>query len=193
MRYHRPLVTIAAAAAVIAALPAHAGGMKTLDGKKTKVLTFSGTGSPQDNDANLVADQGGPNAPGSNPRPSDYGHCPKTRCLSWSFVYKPAKGVKRGPFSARIDWTLPGQDYDIYVIDKKLGNVGQCGASAGQSEYVTVPSPVPGHTYTVVVDEYRSLPDTVKATVSFPAVNYAPVAPVPDTLVIVPFACGLAG
>ena len=191
MRY-RPMMALAATAAVIAALPAHAAGVKTLDGKKTKVLTFSGTGSPQDNDANLIADQGGPNAPGSNPRPTDYGHCAKSRCLTWSFVYKPAKGVKRGPFSARIDWTLPGQDYDIYVIDKKAGDVGHCGASAGQSEYVTVTTPVPGHTYMIVVDEYRAVPDTVKATVSFPAKHYAPVAPVPDTVVIVPFACGLS-
>ena len=192
MRY-RPMMALAATAALIAAMPAHAAGVKKLDGKKTKVLTFTGQGTPQDNDANLISDQGGPNAPGSNPRPTSYGHCPKTRCLTFTFLYKPAKGVKPGPFSARSDWTLPGQDYDIYVVDSKGADLGHCGASAGQSEYVTIANAIPGHKYSVVVDEYRAVPDTVKATVSFPAVAYKPVAPVPDTLVIVPFACGLAG
>src|SRR3954471_8682127 len=61
MRY-RPLVTVAAAAALFAALPAHAGGVKTLDGKTTKALTFSLASSPQENDTSTVADV--PNAVG---------------------------------------------------------------------------------------------------------------------------------
>ena len=190
MRARNSLV-LAAAAALLAALPAHAATPK-LDGKKTKVLTFSGSSTPQDNDANLIADQGGPNAPGSNPRPGDYAKCPTARCLTWSFVYKPAKGVKRGPFSAKLSWNLPGQDYDLYVLDAKYGDVGHCGASAGQAEFVTVDTPVPGHKYLVVVDEYRALPDTVSVTVSFPAVPFKAATPVaPSTVVIVPFACGV--
>ena len=193
MRARTPLV-LATALAVAAALPAHAKGTPTLDGKKTKTLTFKGTASPQDNDANLLGDQGAPNPPGTNPRPDDYGHCPAARCMTFPFVYKPAKGVKRGPFSARIDWTLPAEDFDLYVIDTKYGDVGHCGASAGKGEYVVIDQPVPGHKYLIVVDEYRAAPDTVTATVSFPAAKISPVVPgAPSTVAIFPFSCGLPG
>ena len=188
----RHTVVLAAAAAVLAALPAQAS-TPTLDGKKTKVLNFSAPSSPQDNDANLVADQGGPNAPGSNPRPDDYAKCPKVRCITWSFVYKPAKGVKRGPFGAKLTWTAPAEDYDLYVLDAKYGDVGHCGASVGNSEFVTVDTPVPGHKYLIVVDEYRAVPDTVKVQVSFPATAFKPTIPnAPNTVAIFPFACGAA-
>ena len=187
----RNTVFLAAAAALLAAVPAHAA-TPTLDGKKTKTLTFSAASTPQDNDANLVADQGGPNAPGSNPRPSDYARCHAPRCLTWSFVYKPAKGVKRGPFSAKLSWTAPVEDYDLYILDAKYGDVGHCGASAGTAEYVSVDAPVPGHKYLVVVDEYRAIPDTVHVTVSFPGVPFKAATPVaPNTVVIFPFACGV--
>lgn len=168
MRYHRPLVAVAAAAAVIAALPAHAGGVKTLDGKKTKALTFALKSSPQENDTSLVGDVAGfagQNTPFTRP---DYAHCPKTRCLSYSFVYKPAKGVKPGPFSVKISWTIPGQDYDLYVIENG-GDAGHCGASAGNSETVVVGAPARGKVYTVVVDEYRSAGDTINGSITFPA------------------------
>lgn len=187
----RHTVVLAAAAALLAALPAHAS-TPTLDGKKTKVLTFKGASTPQDNDANVVADQGGPNAPGSNPRPDDYAKCSAARCLTWSFVYKPAKGVKRGPFSAKLAWTFPVEDYDLYVLDAKYGDVGHCGASAGTAEYVNVDTPVPGHKYLVVVDEYRALPDTVSVTVSFPGVPFKAATPVaPNNVAVFPFACGV--
>ena len=105
----RTSLVVATALAVAAALPAHAG-TPTLDGKKTKVLTFKGTATPQDNDANLVGDQAGVNPPGTNPRPDDYGHCAASRCLTFPFVYKPAKGVKRGPFTAKLTWSAPIED-----------------------------------------------------------------------------------
>ena len=188
----RHTVVLAAAAAVVAALPAHAS-TPTLDGKKTTVLNFSAASSPQDNDANLVADQGGPNAPGANPRPADYAKCPAPRCLTFSFVYKPAKGVKPGPFSAKLTWTAPVEDYDLYVLDSKYGDVGHCGASAGTSEFVSVDAPVPGHKYLVVVDQYRAVPDTVKVQVSFPGAPFKPTVPnAPSKVAIVPFACGVA-
>src|SRR5690242_11604234 len=114
MRY-RPAMIAATAAALMAALPAHAAGVKTLDGKTTKVLAFKMTSEPQSNDANTVTDQ----VPASTPlsRPSDIASCPKTRCQFYSFKYAPAKGVKAGPFSVRISWTIPGQDYDLYVVE----------------------------------------------------------------------------
>jgi len=190
MRYHRPLVTIAAAAAVIAALPAHAGGVKTLDGKKTTALTFSLSSSPQDNDASTVADV--PNAVGQKTpfdRP-DIGHCPKTRCLSYAFKYKPAKGVKPGPFSVKISWTIPGQDYDLYIVQNGT-DVGHCGASAGTSEVVVIPAPSKNKVYTVVIDEFRAGPDTVKGAISFPAKD-AVGSTTKDPTGIVPIDCGLS-
>ena len=70
----------------------------------------------------------------------------------------------------RISWSYPVEDYDLYVVQDNGGTVGQCGASAGVSETAVVAG-LPGHTYTVVVDHYRALPDTVKVSVTFPAKN----------------------
>jgi hypothetical protein len=191
MRYRILLAAATSAAVAATVLPAHAG-TPVLDGKAHKVLTFKGASTPQDNDANFVGVQGLP--AGGSTRPADYGHCAKTRCLMWSFVYKPAKGVKRGPFSARIDWTLPFEDYDLYVIDTRLGMVAECGASFGTAEIAKVSSPVPGHTYKVVVDNYRAAPDTITATVAFPAKKYTTTGPetTPGALQA-PVACGLPG
>jgi len=189
MRY-RPLVTVAAAAALFAALPAHAGGVKTLDGKKTKSLSFSLASSPQENDtANVgdVASVAGQKTPFDRP---NYAQCPKTRCLTYSFRYKPAKGVKPGPFSVRIDWTIPGQDYDLYIFQNGA-DMGHCGASAGTSEVVIIPTPSKGKTYTVVIDEYRAAPDTVTGKVSFPATDEVGSTAPGSVDGIVPTNCGL--
>lgn len=187
---NRPILAAAAAAALALSWPAHAASTKTLDGKKTKSLTFSLTSSPQTNDTNLVTDftDLAKTTPVSRP---DIASCPASRCLSYSFVYKPAKGVKKGPFSVKIAWTLPGQDYDLYVLQDG-GDVGHCGASAGTSETVVVPFPVAKKTYTVVVDQYRALPDTVKGTVAFPATD-KPATTVPGNVdsVFLPVNCGL--
>lgn len=154
----RPLVTLAAAAAVAAALPAHAAS-PTIDGKKTKTLTFKDVvAAPQDNDADYAALTS-----------TDRTRCTRPRCSKFTFLFKPAKGVKRGPMSVRIAWTAPVEDYDLYVVQDNAGVVGQCGAAAGTSETVVVPTPAPGHRYTVVIDHYRAVPDTVTATVAFPA------------------------
>ena len=167
MRY-RPILAAAAAAAVALSLPAHAA-TKTLDGKKTKSLTFALQSSPQSNDGNLATDFTDDVKTTSASRPN-MGDCPESRCLSYSFVYKPAKGVKKGPFSVKISWTIPGQDYDLYVVQSGA-DVGHCGASAGTSETVVIPFPSPKKVYTVVIDQYRALPDTVTGTVSFPATD----------------------
>jgi hypothetical protein len=164
MRY-RPILAVAVTAALASTLPAHAA-TKTLDGKKTKVLTFTAKSSAQSNDVNAVTDI----APAGPTRPASYDSCPKTRCLTYSFKYKPAKGVKRGPFSVKISWTLPGQDYDLYVLEDG-GDVGHCGASAGTSEVVVVDIAVPGKTYKVVIDQFRAAPDTVTGKISFPATD----------------------
>lgn len=189
MRYRRPLLAAAAAVAVAAALPAHAA-TKKLDGKKTTHLTFSAAASPQDHDSDLVTDL----APVDTPlglRP-DFAHCPKTRCLTYSFVYKPAKHVKPGPFSVKVSWTIPGQDYDLYVLQKGI-DVGHCGASAGTSEVVVVANPVRGKTYQVVVDEYRAGPDTVHGSITFPAKDaVGSTAPPTFDAAGLPVNCGLS-
>jgi hypothetical protein len=169
MHYRRHLATIAAVAATALALPAHAGGVKTLDGKKTKALTFALKSSPQENDTTLIGDVASlVDQKTPFDRPADYSKCPKTRCLSYSFKYKPAKGVKPGPVSVKISWNIPGQDYDLYVIENGA-LAGQCAASAGTSEVVVLPSPTKNRIVTVVVDEFRAAPDTVSGQVTFPA------------------------
>lgn len=167
MRY-RPMLALAATAAVVAALPVHAAGVKTLDGKKVKTLTFADKiTAPQDND-DAVLDTG------------DRTACAEPRCSKFSFRYLPAKGVKRGPFSVKISWTTPAEDYDLYVVQDNAGIVGQCAAGAGTSEAVVISRPVPKHVYTIVIDHYRALPDTVSVNVKFPTtqkiVNVAPAA-----------------
>jgi hypothetical protein len=186
----RPLIAAAAAAVIAATVPAHAS-MPTLDGKKTKTLTFKGTTTPQSNDIDLVTDNA---SAGPTPvRPDDYMHCPASRCMTWKFLYKPAKGVRSGPISVKISWTYPVEDFDLYTFDSKLGDSGYCGASAGTSETVTIDPPVPGHTYYIVADQYRSIPDTVTATVKFPAAKFTSQVPggAPNSEAGFPVACGL--
>jgi len=186
MRY-RPIMIAATAAAVLAALPAHAAGVKTLDGKTTKAISFSLSSSPQSNDSNLVTDQ----VPASTPlsRPSNIAQCPKTRGLFYNFKYAPAKGVKAGPFSVKISWTIPGQDYDLYVVQNGA-DVGHCGASAGTSEVVVIPA-IKGKLYTVVVDEYRALPDTISGSITFPAKDSVKKT-TGDPTGVIPIDCGLS-
>jgi hypothetical protein len=169
MRIRLILAAGVTAAVAAAALPSHAAGTPVLDGKKTKALTFSLATSPQDNDSNFATDFTDLVAPTPVSRP-DMANCPASRCLSYSFVYKPAKGVRPGPFSVKISWTIPGQDYDLYIIQNG-GDVGHCGASAGTSEVVVIDAPMKGKTYKVVVDQYRAGPDTITGKVAFPATD----------------------
>src|SRR5882724_5785025 len=101
MRY-RSMITAVAAGMMLAALPAHAS-TQVLDGKKTKVLHFTDTvTAAQDNDKDIT------NGNRTN--------CREPRCTKFTFLYKPAKGVKNAPFSVRIAWTYPVEDYDLYVV-----------------------------------------------------------------------------
>jgi hypothetical protein len=165
------LILAAGAAAAVAAttLPSQAAGTPVLDGKKKKSLSFTLASSPQDNDSNLATDLTDLVAPTPVSRP-DMAKCPASRCLSYSFVYKPAKRVRPGPFSVKISWTIPGQDYDLYVIQNG-GDVGHCGASAGTSEVVVIDTPMKGKTYKVVIDQYRAGPDSITGKVAFPATD----------------------
>ncbi|MDQ1696345.1 MAG: hypothetical protein QOJ03_1698 [Frankiaceae bacterium] len=165
---------------------------KTLDGKTTKAITFAAKSSPQDNDSNFATDFSDLAKTTSISRPADMAKCPKTRCLFYSFMYKPAKGVKRGPLSVKISWTIPGQDYDLYVFQSG-GDVGHCRASAGTSEVVVVDVARPGKAVKVVIDRYRSVPDTVTGKISFPAKDsVGTTAPSQPDNAGVPTNCGLS-
>lgn len=154
----RSSIIVAAVAALVATIPAHAA-TPTLDGKKTKTLTFKDVvTTPQDNDKDFASTTS-----------TDRTQCSEPRCSKFTFVYKPAKGVKAGAFSVRIAWTYPVEDFDLYVVQDHSGAVAKCAAAAGTSEVAVVTDPLPGHHYTVVIDHYRALPDTVTATVTFPA------------------------
>jgi len=190
MRSRVLLAVCASAAVAMTVLPAHAGGAKVLDGKKAKTLTFKDVVStPQDNDTNSVTDF--VNLVASTPidRP-DIATCAPPRCSRFDFVVKPARGVKKGPISARIAWTIPGQDYDLYLVENG-GDVGHCGASAGTSEVVRLETVDYGKKYTLVVDHYRALPDTVTATVSFPAKDTVGSTAPAAVDGILPINCGL--
>lgn len=160
----RPFLAVAAAAALVASMPAHAKApsYKTVDGKTVKTLTYSDViAAPQDNDKDITQLGG------------DRTECAQPRCAKYTFVYKPAKGVKKGAFSVRIAWTYPVEDYDLYVVPDNDSAI-QCATFAGTSELVIVSDPQPGHKYTIVIDHYRSLPDTVTATVKFPTTAKMP-------------------
>ena len=175
----RPVAVAGALVAVLAALPAHAAGVRTLDGKTTKSLTFADkVTAPQDNDKDIASITA-----------TDRTRCSEPRCSKFSFKFAPASGVKTRTFSVRISWSYPVEDYDLYVVQDNGGTVGQCGASAGVSETAVVAG-LPGHTYTVVVDHYRALPDTVKVSVTFPAKDsVAKVTGNPEQLAV---DCGLS-
>jgi hypothetical protein len=184
MRF-RPIAAVAVAAAAAVALPAHAAA-PVLDGKAHKVLSFKDAiTAAQDNDKDIASLAA-----------SDRTACAEPRCSKFSFRYKPAKGVRKGPFSARIAWSYPFEDYDIYVVQDNAGDVGHCGASAGTSETVVVAKPVPGHVYTVVVDHYRAVPDTVNVTVAFPTkqkiATTAPSVVETNPVLGLPVNCGLS-
>jgi hypothetical protein len=179
MRIRPIIATLATAGVAIAALPAHAS-TKTLDGKSHKSLSFTDkVTAPQDNDKDFV---------GGN---SDRTACSQPRCAKFTFIYKPARGVRKGPLSVRIAWTAPVEDYDLYVLDNGA-LVAQCGAGAGTSEVAVVSEPVSGHKYTIVIDHYRAIPDTVTATATFPAKNSVKTTVPPSAEAVEPINCGLS-
>src|SRR5438067_7021927 len=140
----RPFLAVAAAAALVATMPAHAKGpsYKVLDGKSVKTLSFSDTiTAPQDNDKDFASTA-----------KVDRSFCSPPRCARYTFIYKPAKGVRAGAFSVKITWSYPIEDYDLYVAQDSIGKVAECGAGVGTSEVVIVDNPLKGHRYTVVID-----------------------------------------
>ena len=178
----RVLVAAVLAAAVAISLPAQAAP-KTLDGKKVKKIAFKATPTPQAHDEEFVTGSlGGP----------DRVRCKPPRCVRVDFVFKPAKGVT-GDLVFRIAAANPTTDADLYVIDSKYNTIAQCGAFAG-NEAFKVPGKrfKTGKTYTVVVDFYRVISDTITGSIEFPA-KYTSKAPAQAGTVDstgIPVSCG---
>ncbi|MDP9100832.1 MAG: hypothetical protein M3N21_01600 [Actinomycetota bacterium] len=160
--------TVAAAAGIaLTAPPSSAAGVPVLDGKKTKVLSFSGSGGLQDNDSDFVT---------GTVKANDRTQCEAPRCAAMVFIYKPAKGVK-GDTAYTLTWTNPGSDFDLYVAeiakDGSRSKIAGCGAGAGNHEKVFIPAGTlkSGKKYAVVVDFYRSLNETMTAKVEMPGTD----------------------
>lgn len=67
---------------------------------------------------------------------------------------------------------------DLYVVDANGSDMGKCGAPAGTSERVLLDAAGlrPGRVYTVIVDFFRTVNETVTGKVSMPTTDTAPKA-----------------
>lgn len=150
------LGTVVAVAAT--SLPSHAASTPVLDGKKVHKITGQASGGLQDNDKD--------NASLDTPNRAD---CAMPRCYRLDFVFRPAKGVT-GNVLFKIKWTNPVSDFDLYVSDDKKTDRAHCGGVAGTGEQLVIParSFKAGKKYTLVVDFFRSVNETVDALVEFP-------------------------
>ena len=190
MKVRLVTATVLAGGLVASMSGAHAGGAPVLDGKKVTSITTTFSPAAQDNDADLVTGQ----APGSAVNRDD---CKDARCGRLNFMFKPAKGVK-GNLKFTINWTIPVEDFDLYVAevakDGSASDIGHCGGSAGVSEQVNLDSSAfkTGKTYVLIADYYRATGgDKVTATVAFPAASTVKTT-IPGTVDgLEPVNCGL--
>jgi hypothetical protein len=158
------LVALATAAlAAATAVPSHAAGVATLDGKRVRKIVRTASGGLQDNDAD--------NASTADVNRAD---CAMPRCYRLDFVYKPAAGVK-GNVLFKITWTNPASDFDLYVATDKRGDLAHCGGFGGLGEQLVLSGKTlkAGKHYSLVADFFRSVNDTVTATVEFPTAKTA--------------------
>ncbi len=168
----RLVVCLAMAGALVAMGTAGHAATPVLDGKKLKKIEFKGNGAMGSNDTDLLLSD-------TETRMK----CKPPRCIRQDFVFKPAKGIKGGALF-RIKWpSSPANDMDLFVTDSAGTNLGSCGGSTGDREWVYIAEGVlkTGKTYTAIADFYRSVPsNSVTGTIEFPA--KAPAAgPVPNT------------
>jgi hypothetical protein len=161
-------VAVAAVGSVaVVAGGASAGQPPVLDGKRVKVLSFTGSGGVADHDTDQATQL---------TKAPDRAQCDAPRCASMVFVYKPAKGVNADT-AYTLHWTNPLSDFDLYIAevakDGSRSTVAKCGAGAGTSEKVFVPAGTlrSGHRYAIVVDFYRSVSETMTAKVEMPGTN----------------------
>lgn len=158
MRARLVLAAGAATLVAVAAVPSQAASTPTLDGKRVRKIVKTASGGLQDHDQD--------NASLDTPNRAD---CAKPRCFRMDFVYSPARGVK-GNVLFKITWTNPASDFDLYVSDDKRTDRAHCGGFGGTGEQLVLrgTSLKPGKRYTLVADFFRSVNDTVTATVEFP-------------------------
>jgi hypothetical protein len=179
----RLVLTLGAAVAVAAAsLPAEAAP-PTLDGKKVRKITKTAPGGVQDHDQdNLSLD------------PQYRTQCAMPRCYRLDFIYKPAKNVK-GNILLKITWTNPASDFDLYFSDEKKAERAHCGGAAGLGEMLVVRTSglKAGRKYTLVADFFRSVNDTVTATVEFPTKTTQGTTVPEDFDTLLPTNCVLDG
>lgn len=164
----RLALTAAAVGAVALVAPSAlaASAPPVLDGKKVKELKLDATAGAQTHDESLAT---------GIATDEDRMQCGPERCAVLPFVYKPAKGVK-GDVLFSINWTTPGSDFDLYVvqIDKSgRSKIGSCGGSAGLGEkvFLSADNFKAGKTYALLADFYRTPGEKVTGSVTMPAAN----------------------
>jgi hypothetical protein len=190
----RLVLAPALAAGLLLATAGAEAATPTLDGKKTKKLTFVDDGGAQSNDAWTVYDLAqegdlGDSLP-DQLRRVDPADCQAPLCGVHEFVYKPAKGVKGG-IMVTTTWANPVSDADISFMqiekDGSRTEIGSCGFTGQPHEKIYVePSALKaGKKYAVVVMFFRSaaetftteaeinVPSTIKSTTGFPEFDCA--------------------
>lgn len=186
----RILLSAAVAAGLVLGVSGAEAAPKTLDGKKTKTLSFTAVGVPQTNDvAAMQSDLDG----------LERVNCVMPVCAHMDFVYRPAKGVKPVGLAFESTWTAPvGADIDLYVaaLDKRGDpmQMASCGASVGNRERIYLPASSfrVGKTYRVVAYFYRTVNETVTTKVTFNGKNEIPAtAPAELEDNVAPVNCGL--
>jgi len=166
------LAATVAAGLALSTSGAEAAPVKVLDGKKTKVISFTSvvTGQVNDATANL-----------NDLNSVDRVSCEPPLCAYQDFVYQPAKGVKAVALSFESSWSAPvGSDIDLYVasLDRhgEATDIGHCGASVGNRElvYLTAGNFKPGKKYRMIAYFYRAVSETVTTRVIFNGSNRIP-------------------
>lgn len=188
----RPLVATALVGVLAAGMTGAEAAPKTLDGKKTKVLSVTAVAPPQAHDADL---------PNTDLEFPDRLNCDKATCATLDFVYRPAKGVKPVGLAFEANWSTPvATDVDLYVgVVDKYGEAteidgGHCGAGYGTRERVWLDKVnfKPGKTYRVVAYFYRTANEKVTAKVTFNGAKDIPTTvPAEADGVVYPVNCGL--
>jgi hypothetical protein len=185
----RVLLCSAIAAGLLAGVPGAEAATPTLDGKKTKTLSFTAVAAPQAND--VTATQNDLDG-------VERVTCSPPLCASFDFVYKPAKGVKAIGLAFESSWTVPvGVDIDFYVaaVDKRgdATEIASCGASAGNRERIYLPASdfKSGKKYRMIAYFYRAANETVTTKVTFNGANEVPATVPSDAEAAAPINCGL--
>jgi len=160
--------------ALVAALAACALVLPALTATGHAATPGSGTVSPT---APTVTFQGRADAAGVNPVGSSAG-CPATDpgglCDRYDLTVDVTPDywtTHTGGVKLTINWTDPGNDYDVYVFDA-AGNVAGSSASSGKPEVVTLTKP--SGVYSVRIAPFLVTQDQTMGTATFASADAAP-------------------